>query len=76
MNYQDHVVVLTGASGGIGSAMAKKFTDLGAKVALLDITVDAYRLWPTSSASAVTAPSARRSMFPMKNPSRRRSTRS
>lgn len=29
MNYQDHVVVLTGASGGIGSAMAKKFTDLG-----------------------------------------------
>lgn len=40
MNYQDHVVVLTGASGGIGSAMAKKFTDLGAKVALLDITVD------------------------------------
>ena len=40
MNYQDQVVVLTGASGGIGSAMAKKFTDLGAKVALLDITVD------------------------------------
>lgn len=40
MNYQDQVVVLTGASGGIGSAMTKKFTDLGAKVALLDITVD------------------------------------
>ena len=40
MNYQDQVVVLTGASGGIGSEMAKKFTDLGAKVALLDITVD------------------------------------
>ena len=37
MNYQDQVVVLTGASGGIGSAMAKKFTDLGAKVALLDV---------------------------------------
>ena len=40
MNYQDQVVVLTGASGGIGSAMAKKFTDLGAKVALLDIALD------------------------------------
>ena len=35
MNYQDQVVVLTGASGGIGSAMAKKFTDFGAQVALL-----------------------------------------
>ncbi len=40
MNYQNQVVVLTGASGGIGSAMAKKFTDLGAKVALLDIALD------------------------------------
>lgn len=40
MNYQDQVVVLTGASGGIGSTMAKKFTDLGAKVALLDIALD------------------------------------
>lgn len=40
MNYQDQVVVLTGASGGIGSAMAEKFTSLGAKVALLDITLD------------------------------------
>ena len=40
MNYQDQVVVLTGASGGIGSAMAKKFTDLGAKVALLDLFVE------------------------------------
>ena len=40
MNYENQVVVLTGASGGIGSAMAKKFVGLGAKVALLDITTD------------------------------------
>lgn len=40
MNYQDKVVVLTGASGGIGSAMAKKFSSLGAKLALLDVALE------------------------------------
>lgn len=37
MNYQDKVVILTGAGGGIAKAMAKKFASLGAKLALLDI---------------------------------------
>lgn len=40
MNYQDKVVVLTGASGGIGSAMAKKFSSLGAKLVLLDVALE------------------------------------
>lgn len=38
MDYTGKVVVITGAGGGIGSAMAKKFTDLGGRVALLDVT--------------------------------------
>ena len=37
MEFKDRVVVITGAGGGIGTAIAKKFTDFGAKVALIDI---------------------------------------
>lgn len=38
MDYTGRVVVLTGAGGGIGSAMAKKFASLGARLALLDVS--------------------------------------
>lgn len=37
MDFTDKVVIVTGAGGGMGSAITKKFTDLGAKAALLDI---------------------------------------
>lgn len=37
MDFQDRVAIITGASGGIGSACVKKFAEGGAKVALLDI---------------------------------------
>lgn len=37
MNFKDKVVVVTGASSGIGEACAKKLLDLGAKVAGFDI---------------------------------------
>ena len=34
INLQDKVVVVTGASGGIGAAMAKEFASAGARVVL------------------------------------------
>ncbi len=37
MGFKDKVVLITGASGGIGKAIAKKFAGGGAKVALNDI---------------------------------------
>ncbi len=37
MKFENKVVVITGAGGGIGTAIAKKFTDEGAKAALIDI---------------------------------------
>ena len=37
MTYEGKVVILTGAGGGIASAMARKFASLGASLALLDI---------------------------------------
>lgn len=40
MDFQDKIVVITGAGGGIGRAITKKFTDLGAKVALLDVKAE------------------------------------
>lgn len=38
MDFTGKIAVITGGGGGIGCAVAKRFTDLGAKVALLDIT--------------------------------------
>lgn len=37
MDFKGKVVVVTGAGGGIGTALVKKFTDFGAKAALIDI---------------------------------------
>ncbi len=43
MDYTGKVVVLTGAGGGIGSAMAKKFSQLGAELALLDVSIESVQ---------------------------------
>lgn len=40
MDFTNKVVVVTGAGGGMGLAIVKKFTDLGAKAAILDIKED------------------------------------
>lgn len=37
---QDKVVVVTGAAGGIGAALARKMTDLGARVVISDIDAE------------------------------------
>lgn len=36
LNFENKVVVITGASGGLGSAMARRFAADGAKVAVCD----------------------------------------
>lgn len=40
MDFKNKVVILTGAGGGIGTAIAQRFAQLGAKLALLDIRLD------------------------------------
>lgn len=40
MNFQDKTVIVTGAGGGIGSAIVNKFYQGGAKVALVDIKAE------------------------------------
>ena len=37
LNFENKVVVITGASGGLGSAMARRFASDGAKVAVCDL---------------------------------------
>ena len=37
------VAIITGGSGGIGAAAARRFTDEGAKVMLVDVNEDALR---------------------------------
>lgn len=41
MQFNDQVVVITGAAGGIGIAAAKKFAAEGAKLALVDLSLEA-----------------------------------
>jgi NAD(P)-dependent dehydrogenase (short-subunit alcohol dehydrogenase family) len=39
--FEDHVVVITGAANGIGQACAIRFAEEGARIACLDLSVDA-----------------------------------
>ena len=43
LSYRNKVVVITGAAGGLGSAMAERFARAGALLALLDIRLDAVQ---------------------------------
>ncbi|MDD3995537.1 MAG: SDR family NAD(P)-dependent oxidoreductase, partial [Bacilli bacterium] len=38
MEFRDKVVIITGAGGGIGRAIAKKIASNGAKLTLVDIS--------------------------------------
>src|SRR5215472_15805030 len=51
---KDKVVVITGAAHGIGAAIARRFADQGAALALLDL--DATRLARTASQLAAASP--------------------
>ena len=37
INFENKTVVITGAAGGLGSAMARRFAEDGAKVAVCDL---------------------------------------
>ena len=37
MNFENKVVLITGATGGIGSASAKEFAKRGAKLSLIEL---------------------------------------
>lgn len=41
MEFKDKVVLITGAAGGIGAATAREFAKEGAKLALVDLSMDA-----------------------------------
>ena len=43
IHFRDKVVVVTGGAMGIGEATARKFVELGAAVAILDINIEAGR---------------------------------
>lgn len=41
LRFQDKTIVVTGGGGGIGSATCRRFADEGARVAVLDVNLDA-----------------------------------
>ncbi|SFJ67040.1 SDR family NAD(P)-dependent oxidoreductase [Thermoflavimicrobium dichotomicum] len=43
MAFEDQVVLITGAAGGIGKATARKFAESGAKLALVDLNEEALK---------------------------------
>lgn len=45
MNFQNKNVVVTGANGGMGQVITKRFLEEGAKVAALDLHVDEVEKW-------------------------------
>ncbi|REJ10299.1 SDR family NAD(P)-dependent oxidoreductase [Halobacillus trueperi] len=45
MNFQNKNVVVTGANGGMGQVITKRFLEEGAKVAALDLHVDEVKKW-------------------------------
>ena len=49
---KDKVAIITGATGDIGFAIARRFLQAGAKLALLDLDIDALRLRCTHDLSA------------------------
>jgi 3-oxoacyl-[acyl-carrier protein] reductase len=52
MRFRDKVVLITGATGGIGSATVRRFASEGARLALTDVTPSADALLAEASESA------------------------
>ena len=48
--FRDKVIVITGASSGIGEAMAKEYAAQGAKVVLGARSVQKFSFWRATSA--------------------------
>ena len=56
IHFRDKVVAVTGGAMGIGEATARKFAELGAAVAILDVNADAGR--KTAQALGRTVPAS------------------
>jgi NAD(P)-dependent dehydrogenase (short-subunit alcohol dehydrogenase family) len=52
LRFVDHIVLVTGASGGIGSAIAERFASEGARVCVADVDEDR----PVGSRPALSRP--------------------
>jgi len=50
--FKNNVVIITGAAGGIGSAIAKAFLEAGARVALVDASEKLYSLFKENQAES------------------------
>ena len=53
MDFKDKVVLITGAAGGIGIATARKFAAAGARLALVDLKLDALEVAAAGLESAL-----------------------
>src|ERR1035437_5963250 len=67
MNVKDKVAIITGASGGIGLAVAKAFSNKGAKVVLAARSVDKLKKLESEIPNSYAVPTDMRKIDDIKN---------
>ena len=56
MRFDQKTVVVTGAGGGFGEGIAKRFAALGGRVVIVDLRAE-HAVWPRRSINPVPRPS-------------------